>query len=83
MAPTPPTSRRTTISGANSAGTDSVRVEVGGLSKSFGPVQAVSDLHFTVEPGLLRAWQGALLLLGYGLLAAFLGTVLAVRRDVV
>jgi ABC-2 type transport system permease protein len=34
-------------------------------------------------PDLLRAWQGALLLLGYGLLAAFLGTVLAVRRDVV
>ena len=34
-------------------------------------------------PDLLAAWQGALLLLGYGLLAAFLGTVLAVRRDVV
>ena len=32
---------------------------------------------------LLTAWQGGLLLLGYGLLAAFLGTVLAVRRDVV
>jgi hypothetical protein len=31
---------------------------------------------------LLDPWQGALLLLGYGLLAAFLGTVLAVRRDV-
>ena len=33
-------------------------------------------------PELLSAWQGGLLLLGYGLLAAFLGTVLAVRRDV-
>lgn len=32
---------------------------------------------------LLEPWQGGLLLLGYGLLAAFLGTVLAVRRDVV
>jgi ABC-2 type transport system permease protein len=31
---------------------------------------------------LLSAWQGALLLLGYGLAAAVLGTVLAVRRDV-
>jgi hypothetical protein len=34
-------------------------------------------------PDLLEAWQGGLLLLGYGLAAAFLGTVLAVRRDVV
>jgi ABC-2 type transport system permease protein len=34
-------------------------------------------------PDLLHAWQGGLLLVGYGLLAAFLGTVLAVRRDVV
>jgi len=33
-------------------------------------------------PELLHPWQGAVLLLGYGLLAAFLGTVLAVRRDV-
>jgi len=34
-------------------------------------------------PDLLTAWQGALLLLGYGLLAAVLGTFLAVRRDIV
>jgi ABC-2 type transport system permease protein len=34
-------------------------------------------------PELLEPWQGGLLLLGYGLVAAFLGTVLAVRRDVV
>jgi ABC-2 type transport system permease protein len=33
-------------------------------------------------PDLLGAWEGALLLLGYGLLAALLGTLLAVRRDV-
>jgi ABC-type transport system involved in multi-copper enzyme maturation permease subunit len=34
-------------------------------------------------PDLLDAWQGGLLLVGYGLLAALLGTLLAVRRDVV
>jgi ABC-type transport system involved in multi-copper enzyme maturation permease subunit len=34
-------------------------------------------------PDLLDAWQGGFLLLGYGLLAALLGTLLAVRRDVV
>ena len=34
-------------------------------------------------PELLGAWQGGLLLLGYGLVAAVLGTFLAVRRDIV
>jgi ABC-type transport system involved in multi-copper enzyme maturation permease subunit len=34
-------------------------------------------------PELLERWQGGLLLLGYGLVAALLGTLLAVRRDVV
>jgi ABC-2 type transport system permease protein len=34
-------------------------------------------------PDLLDAWQGGLLLVSYGLLAALLGTLLAVRRDVV
>ena len=34
-------------------------------------------------PDLLGAWEGALLLVGYGLLAALLGTLIAVRRDVV
>ena len=34
-------------------------------------------------PDLLGAWEGALLLVGYGLLAALLGTLFAVRRDVV
>ncbi len=34
-------------------------------------------------PEVLGAWQGGLLLLGYGLVAALLGTFLAVRRDVV
>jgi ABC-2 type transport system permease protein len=46
-----------------------------------GAVQAVtSDFQ---APDLLEPWQGALLLLGYGLLTALLGTFLAVRRDVV
>jgi ABC-2 type transport system permease protein len=46
-----------------------------------GAVQAVtSDFQ---APDLLEPWQGGLLLLGYGLLAAVLGTLLAVRRDVV
>jgi hypothetical protein len=35
------------------------------------------------DTDLLQPWQGGLLLLGYGLLAALLGTLLAVRRDVV
>jgi hypothetical protein len=46
-----------------------------------GAVQAItSDFQ---APDLLAPWQGALLLLGYGLVAALLGTVFAVRRDVV
>ena len=48
------------------------------------PGGALEALTATFEgPELLAAWQGGLLLLGYGLLAAFLGTLLAVRRDVV
>ena len=35
-----------------------MRVEVRGLSKSFGPVQAVSDLSFTVEPGSVTGFLG-------------------------
>jgi len=46
-----------------------------------GAVQAVtSDFE---APDLLEPWQGALLLLAYGLVAALLGTWLAARRDVV
>ena len=33
-------------------------------------------------PDVLQPWQGALLLLGYGLLAAVVGTLLTVRRDI-
>ena len=35
-----------------------MRVEVNGLSKSFGPVQAVSDLGFTVEPASVTGFLG-------------------------
>jgi ABC-2 type transport system permease protein len=46
-----------------------------------GAVQAItSDFQ---APELLQPWQGAVLLLGYGLLAALLGALFAVRRDVV
>jgi hypothetical protein len=45
-----------------------------------GAAQAITT-NFQA-PDLLQPWQGLLLLLGYGLLAALLGTVLAVRRDI-
>jgi len=35
-----------------------VRVEVRGLTKSFGTVRAVSDLGFTVEPGAVTGFLG-------------------------
>jgi ABC-2 type transport system ATP-binding protein len=35
-----------------------VRLEVTGLSKSFGPVRAVSELSFTVEPGSVTGFLG-------------------------
>jgi ABC-2 type transport system permease protein len=48
------------------------------------PGGALEALTATFDgPDLLERWQGALLLLGYGLLAALLGIVFAVRRDVV
>jgi hypothetical protein len=48
------------------------------------PGGALEALTATFQgPTLLEPWQGGLLLLGYGLVAALLGTLLAVRRDVV
>jgi hypothetical protein len=49
------------------------------------PGGALQALTTTAEgsPDVLAPWQGAVLLLGYGLLAALLGTLLTVRRDVV
>ena len=47
------------------------------------PGGALEALTATLDgPDLLEPWQGGLLLLGYGLVAALLGTLLAVRRDV-
>jgi ABC-2 type transport system ATP-binding protein len=43
---------------ASTATVDPVRVEVRGLSKSFGQVRAVSDLGFTVEPGSVTGFLG-------------------------
>jgi ABC-2 type transport system ATP-binding protein len=50
--------RGATIPIASTATVDPVRVEVRGLSKSFGQVQAVSDLSFTVEPGSVTGFLG-------------------------
>jgi ABC-2 type transport system ATP-binding protein len=46
------------ISIGSTATVDPVRVEVRGLSKSFGQVRAVSDLSFTVEPGTVTGFLG-------------------------
>jgi ABC-2 type transport system permease protein len=46
-----------------------------------GALEAMTATLGTTE--LLSAWQGGLVLFGYGLLTAVLGTLLAVRRDVV
>jgi ABC-2 type transport system permease protein len=48
------------------------------------PGGALEAMTATFEgPDLLGAWQGGLLLVGYGLVAALLGMVFAIRRDVV
>ena len=46
------------ISTGTTATAGPVRVEVQGLSKSFGTVRAVSDLSFTVEPGSVTGFLG-------------------------
>jgi ABC-2 type transport system ATP-binding protein len=50
--------RGAVISTPKSATVDPVRVEVRGLSKSFGSVRAVTDLGFTVEPGTVTGFLG-------------------------
>ncbi|SNR91580.1 ABC-2 type transport system ATP-binding protein [Geodermatophilus saharensis] len=40
------------------AGPRPVRIEVSGLTKTFGTVRAVSDLGFTVEPGSVTGFLG-------------------------
>ncbi|TYP85863.1 ABC transporter permease [Blastococcus xanthinilyticus] len=60
-----------------------IRQFIGGAYKWL-PGGGLEALTATFEgPDLLEAWQGGVLLLGYGLVAAVLGTLLAVRRDIV
>jgi ABC-2 type transport system ATP-binding protein len=46
------------ISSATARRVDPVRVEVQGLTKTFGAVRAVDDLSFTVEPGSVTGFLG-------------------------
>jgi ABC-2 type transport system ATP-binding protein len=46
------------MTSATAGRTRPVRVEVSGLSKTFGTVRAVSDLGFTVEPGSVTGFLG-------------------------
>jgi len=46
------------ISSATRYAVDPVRVEVRGLTKTFGTVRAVQDLSFTVEPGQVTGFLG-------------------------
>jgi len=64
-----------------------VRVEVHGLSKSFGAVRAVDDLSFTVEPGSITGFLGpngagktTTLRMALGLLVADRGGAVQQRR---
>ena len=68
---------------------DPVRVEVSGLTKTFGTMRAVDDLSSTVEPDTVTGFLGSdgagkttTLRMALGLLAAALGVDPAVRRDV-
>ena len=53
-----PTCEERTIATPSTPGVRPVRVDVHGLSKAFGHVQAVSDLSFTVEPGSVTGFLG-------------------------
>ncbi|WP_346619822.1 ABC transporter permease [Blastococcus montanus] len=55
-----------------------------GAAYKWLPGGALEALTATFQgPDVLERWQGGVLLLGYGLVAAVLGTFLAVRRDIV
>jgi ABC-2 type transport system ATP-binding protein len=60
MGPTgrPPPDEESAISSATTPRSAPVRVEVTGLTKSFGPVRAVDHLSFTVEPGSVTGFLG-------------------------
>ena len=55
MGPAVPRSEESAISSVQA---DPVRVEVDGLTKTFGPVHAVDQLSFTVEPGSVTGFLG-------------------------
>ena len=46
------------ISSGRTAAPDPVRVDVSGLTKTFGSVRAVDDLSFSVEPGQVTGFLG-------------------------
>jgi ABC-type multidrug transport system ATPase subunit len=54
----PPSDEERAIAPPRTAPAGPVRVDVRHLSKSFGPVRAVSDLSFTVEPGVVTGFLG-------------------------
>jgi ABC-2 type transport system ATP-binding protein len=56
--PDAPANEEDAISSGSSAAVDPVRVEVDGLTKTFGAVRAVDDLSFTVEPGQVTGFLG-------------------------
>jgi ABC-2 type transport system ATP-binding protein len=67
------------------ANPEPARIDVAGLTKSFGPVQAVDDLSFTVEPGSVTGFlghNGAGKTTTLRMLLALAGSRLAIRRDV-
>ena len=53
-----PANRGATIPASPVPHVEPVRVDVRGLTKSFGSVRAVSDLSFTVEPGSVTGFLG-------------------------
>ena len=58
MGTSPGPREESAIHPASSTHPGPVRVEVRGLSKSFGAVRAVDDLSFTVEPGSITGFLG-------------------------
>ncbi|SET61845.1 ABC transporter ATP-binding protein [Geodermatophilus poikilotrophus] len=58
MEPSPGPREESAIDSGSSPHRRPVRVEVHGLSKSFGAVRAVDDLSFTVEPGSITGFLG-------------------------
>jgi ABC-2 type transport system ATP-binding protein len=56
--PGPRQRQESVIPSGSTAAVEPVRVDVRGLTKSFGQVRAVQDLSFTVEPGSVTGFLG-------------------------